>query len=255
MTVSPARTPLSPILTETPIVAVLRARHAREYAPVIEALVAGGVRSIELTLSTDGVFEHLPELIKNFGERAEIGVGTITSRDQAKRALDGGAAYLVTPITDLNIIAAATARRVPVFPGGLTPTELFSAWDAGATAVKLFPASTVGPGYIAQLRGPFPGIRVVPSGGIGVDDAAAWIRAGASAVSLGGPLLGDAFAGGDLAALTDRARRLVDNVADARGEARPAVSAGAEHASENVSTAEPAAARVAENPSSVEVAR
>ncbi|RLP74702.1 2-dehydro-3-deoxyphosphogluconate aldolase [Mycetocola tolaasinivorans] len=216
MTTIPTRSSLSSILEETPIVAVLRAGHAREYAPVIEALVAGGVRSIELTLSTEGVFDLLPDLVREFGDRAEIGVGTITSRAQAERALDGGAGYLVTPITDLDIIAAAVSRGIPIYPGGLTPTELFSAWNAGATAVKLFPASTVGPGYIGQLRGPFPGIRVVPSGGIGVDDAAAWIRAGASAVSLGGPLLGDAFSGGSLAALTERARRLVANVADAR---------------------------------------
>jgi 2-dehydro-3-deoxyphosphogluconate aldolase/(4S)-4-hydroxy-2-oxoglutarate aldolase len=207
----------STLLLEGRVVAVLRAGHAREYAPVIEALVAGGVTSIELTLSTDGVFDLLPDLVREFGAAAEVGVGTITALDEAETALDRGAAFLVTPTMQLDVVAAAVGRGIPVFPGGLTPTELLAGWRAGATAVKLFPASTVGPGYIGQLRGPFPGIQVVPSGGVGVDDAAGWIAAGALAVSLGGPLLRDAFSGGSLAALTERARRVRGSVAEAVG--------------------------------------
>ena len=210
-----SRSAPSAILRSNPVVAVLRAEHAREYAPVIESLVAGGVRSIELTLSTAGVIEELPSLIGAFGPEVEIGVGTITSRDQAESALDAGARFLVTPITDPDVVRAAVARDVPVFPGGLTPTELFAGWSAGATAVKVFPANIVGPGYISALRGPFPGIQVIPSGGVSLEDAAAWMAAGAVAVSLGGPLLGDAFKGGDLSALTERARRVSALVAEA----------------------------------------
>ncbi|WP_255768139.1 bifunctional 4-hydroxy-2-oxoglutarate aldolase/2-dehydro-3-deoxy-phosphogluconate aldolase [Pseudarthrobacter sulfonivorans] len=207
--------PVSAVLQANPVVAVLRARHAREYAPVIEALVSGGVRSIELTLSTDGVFDLLPQLKQQFGADAEIGVGTVISGDQAREALDGGADYLVTPAMVTDVVHAAVEAGVPVFPGGLTPTELLTGMLAGATAVKLFPASTVGPGYLGQLRGPFPAMRVIPSGGIGIDDAADWIAAGALAVSLGGPLLRDAFSGGDLGALTRRARQLSGLVAEA----------------------------------------
>lgn len=195
----------SSVLLENPVVAVLRARHAAEYAPVISALAEGGVRTIELTLSTAGVFDLLPVLARDFGADVEIGVGTITTTAEADQALDAGARFLVTPVTDGDIVRAAVARGVPVFPGGLTPTELLSGWRAGATAVKVFPASTVGPGYISQLRGPFPEIQVIPSGGVGIGDAAAWISAGAMAVSLGGPLLGDAFKGGDLGLLKERA--------------------------------------------------
>ena len=205
----------SSILLENPVVAVLRARHADEYAPVISALAEGGVRSIELTLSTAGVFDLLPALIRDFGDDVEIGVGTITTTAEAEQALDSGARFLVTPVTDSDIVRAAVARGVPVFPGGLTPTELLSGWRAGATAVKVFPASTVGPGYISQLRGPFPEIQVIPSGGVGIDDAAAWISAGAMAVSLGGPLLGDAFRGGDLGQLKARAAEVSRLVAAA----------------------------------------
>ncbi|XAS71280.1 bifunctional 4-hydroxy-2-oxoglutarate aldolase/2-dehydro-3-deoxy-phosphogluconate aldolase [Micrococcaceae bacterium Sec5.1] len=205
----------SAILKANPVVAVMRAQHAREYAPVIDALVRGGVRSLELTLSTQGVFEELPLLKERFGTDAEIGVGTITSLGQAQQALDGGADYLVTPVMVTAVVSAAVERGIPVFPGGLTPTELLAGWEAGATAVKLFPASAVGAGYIGQLRGPFPDMRIVPSGGIGIDEAPTWIAAGALAVSLGGPLLRDAFSGGSLADLTARAEKLSRLVADA----------------------------------------
>lgn len=212
----------SRILQANPVVAVLRAGHAREYAPVIEALAEGGVRSIELTLSTAGVFELLPGLVNTFGNQIEIGVGTVTTEEEARQALDAGAAFLVTPVTEVGIVRAAVESGTPVFPGGLTPTELLAGWRAGATAVKVFPASTVGPGYISQLRGPFPELEVIPSGGVAIEDAPAWIRAGAMAVSLGGPLIGDAFKGGDLGGLTRRAERVSGLVAEALGARRDA---------------------------------
>src|SRR6476661_2645854 len=196
----------SQILRDTRVIAVLRATHAAAYAPVIEALLEGGVFSVELTLSTPGVFAELPRLQERFG--AEFGVGTITTVAEALRAIEAGAKYLVTPLTDPSVIAAAVAHGVAIYPGGLTPTELFAGWSAGATAVKVFPASLVGAGYVSMLRGPFPDIEVVPSGGVDIADAAAWIRAGALAVSMGGPLIGDAFRGGDQKQLTERAVRL-----------------------------------------------
>jgi 2-dehydro-3-deoxyphosphogluconate aldolase / (4S)-4-hydroxy-2-oxoglutarate aldolase len=207
----------SPLMAQSGVVAVLRARHATEYAPVIDALVGGGVRSIELTLSTEGVFEELPGLRKRFSGAAELGIGTITTPEQARQAITGGAEYLVTPIRSAEISACAREAGVPFFPGGFTPTELHANWADGATAVKVFPASMAGPAVIGHLRGPFPDIQVIPSGGVDIASAAEWIRAGALAVSLGGPLLGDAFKGGDLDALTGRARDLVARVAEARG--------------------------------------
>lgn len=210
----------SAILQDTKVVAVLRARHARDYAPVIDALHQGGVLSIELTLSTPGVWDELPGLQNRFGEALEIGVGTVTTAAEAETAMDLGAAYIVTPITDPDVIAACVRRGIPVYPGGLTPTELHGSWKLGATAVKIFPASTVGAGYVPQLRGPFPDIQVIPSGGVNIEDVPGWIRAGALAVSLGGPLLGDAFKGGNLHDLTARARRvrkLIDKTAEQMG--------------------------------------
>jgi 2-dehydro-3-deoxyphosphogluconate aldolase/(4S)-4-hydroxy-2-oxoglutarate aldolase len=211
-----ARIAPSSILGSTKVVAVLRAADARHYAPVIDALQQGGVLSIELTLSTPGVFDELPLLQERFGDTLEIGVGTVTTASEAETALDLGAAYIVTPVTDPDVIAVCNRKGVAVYPGGLTPTELHTGWKLGATAVKVFPASTVGAGYISQLRGPFPDIQIIPSGGVDIEDVPEWIKAGALAVSLGGPLLGDAFKGGNLQELTIRARRVRRLVDEAR---------------------------------------
>jgi 2-dehydro-3-deoxyphosphogluconate aldolase/(4S)-4-hydroxy-2-oxoglutarate aldolase len=219
---STLRPPASPGLRRNPVIAVLRADHADRYAPVIDALVTGGVTSIELTLSTPGALAELPRLLERFGDGAEIGIGTVTRPGQAREAIDAGAAYIVTPVMDLPTVRLCAELDVPVYPGGLTPTELLAGWNAGATAVKLFPASVVGAGYIGQLRGPFPGIQVIPSGGIGIAEVPGWMEAGALAVSLGGPLLQDAFAGGDLQQLIRRARE----VSELAARSRPAAAAG-----------------------------
>lgn len=126
-----ASSPPQPTLQLTgQVIAVLRTDHASEYLPVIESLVAGGVRFIELTLTTGGVFDHLAEIREAFGDTAEIGIGTVTTTGQAVRALDGGAQFLVTPSTNLDIIHTAVARGIPIVPGGLTPTELHAGWSA-----------------------------------------------------------------------------------------------------------------------------
>ena len=216
MNESITRTEPSAILRGTPIIAVLRAKDAADYAPVIDTLSENGIRSIELTLSTPNTIELLPELLARTGPLVEIGVGTITNVDQAQRAIDAGAAFLVTPVLDEEVIALAVRSRLPVYPGGLTPTELHSAWRAGATAVKIFPAETVGAQYGKHLSGPFPELRFVPSGGVLLDDVAAWLSAGATAVSLGGPLIGDALSGGSLEALAERAARVIEIVRSLR---------------------------------------
>jgi 2-dehydro-3-deoxyphosphogluconate aldolase / (4S)-4-hydroxy-2-oxoglutarate aldolase len=191
------------------LIVVVRAPQAADYDRVLDVLIDAGIRSVELTLTTPGTIERLPKLLAQFGDAADIAVGTVTDGRQLTAAVDAGAHYLVTPITDPDLVEAANRAGVPIVPGGLTPTELFAAWRTGAAAVKIFPANQVGAGYIKDLRGPFPGIAVVPSGGVDLDGAAAWLRAGAAAVSVGGPLLGDAFRGGDLGALRDRTEAFV----------------------------------------------
>ncbi|WP_193105583.1 bifunctional 4-hydroxy-2-oxoglutarate aldolase/2-dehydro-3-deoxy-phosphogluconate aldolase [Brachybacterium sp. FME24] len=191
------------------LIVVIRGERADQYAPVLDTLADAGIRSVELTLSTPGTLDELPALLERFGDRIDIGVGTVTDPDDLRIAAERGAHYIVTPITRADLLEAATEAGIAIVPGGLTPSELHAGWAAGAAAVKVFPASAVGPGYLKDLRGPFPGIRVIPSGGVDLEVAAAWLRAGADAVSVGGPLLGDALKGGDLEALADRAAQFV----------------------------------------------
>jgi 2-dehydro-3-deoxyphosphogluconate aldolase/(4S)-4-hydroxy-2-oxoglutarate aldolase len=120
-----------------------------------------------------------------------VGAGTVLSVDAAQQAVEQGAAFIVMPHVDQAIVDWCVERGVPCVPGALTPTEVLAAWHAGASAVKIFPASSVGPGHVSQLRGPFPHIPLLPTGGISADDAGAWIAAGAVGVGMGGWLMGD----------------------------------------------------------------
>lgn len=210
MTGEVARVALPARTVESRLVVVARAQRAADYDAVLDTLVDAGIRSVELTLTTPDTLAHLPRLIERFGTEIDLGVGTVTDADELSAAIEAGAAYLVTPITDRSFVRQARDAGVPIIPGGLTPTELFASWSAGASAVKVFPAGQVGPGYLKDLRGPFPGIQVVPSGGVDLAGAEAWLAAGAAAVSVGGPLLGDAFSGGELGALRDRAAAFVE---------------------------------------------
>ncbi|MGL4255890.1 MAG: bifunctional 4-hydroxy-2-oxoglutarate aldolase/2-dehydro-3-deoxy-phosphogluconate aldolase [Microbacterium sp.] len=207
--VAGGRVPLPQRTAEARLIVVARARRAEDYDRVLDVLVEAGIRSIELTLTTPGTFERLPALTDRYGASVDLGVGTVTSEAELARAIGAGARYIVTPVTSAALVAQARAAAVPIVPGGLTPTELFASWSAGASAVKIFPAGPVGASYLKDLRGPFPDLVAVPSGGVDLDGAAAWLAAGAAAVSVGGPLLGDAFAGGDLAALRTRAEAFV----------------------------------------------
>ena len=206
MTTTISRPPLSDRLTSSKVIAVLRASNVSAIAPVCDVLVAEGILSLELTLTTPGLFNALSELVDRYRNAADVGVGTILTEPEARRALDCGAQYLVTPTMNLPVVKLAVERQVAVFPGGLTPTELGAGWEAGATAVKIFPAETVSAGYLKHLRGPFPDLEAMPSGGVDLDATREWLDAGAIAVSIGGPLLGDALKGGDLSALRNRCR-------------------------------------------------
>ena len=142
-----------------------------------------------------------------------VGAGTVLTADDAKASVDAGAEFLVSPVLDRALVASSS---VPFYPGTLTPTEIHAAGQAGAPLVKVFPAGGLGPGYLRDIRGPLPAARVMPTGGIKIEDVADWLLAGAVAVGLGGPLLGDAAAGGSLKELAVRARQAVRAVAIAR---------------------------------------
>jgi 2-dehydro-3-deoxyphosphogluconate aldolase / (4S)-4-hydroxy-2-oxoglutarate aldolase len=145
----------------------------------------------------------------------------VTEPDQVDAAAAAGAGFIVAPDTRAGVAARALAHGLAYYPGALTPTEVGAAWDLGAAAVKVFPARQVGPDYLRELHGPFRDIALLPTGGIGIEAAADFIAAGAIAVGVGGPLLGDAHDGGDLRALDERARRLLATVAAAKAPRPP----------------------------------
>jgi 2-dehydro-3-deoxyphosphogluconate aldolase/(4S)-4-hydroxy-2-oxoglutarate aldolase len=191
-----------------PVVAILRAADAAQFLEVGRVLYEGGVRAIEVTLTSRGALEAFGRLNGELPGDAVLGVGTVRSVGDAELAVAAGATYLVAPDFRPEVVAWAVGNGVPVVPGALTPTEVAAAWAAGATAVKVFPVSAVGgPAYVKAVRAPLP---EVPTGGVGIDDIGAYLDAGAVAVGIGSPLLGDAGdPGGDLRGLAERARRAV----------------------------------------------
>jgi 2-dehydro-3-deoxyphosphogluconate aldolase/(4S)-4-hydroxy-2-oxoglutarate aldolase len=169
------------------VIAVVRATKAETAVRTADALIEGGVRAIELTFTTPGVADALAELVRRHPD-ALIGAGTVTDTEQVAVAADGGAGFLVSPGSPLALVGEMVATGLTTIAGCLTPTEILGALGAGAHAIKVFPAEAVGPGYLSALRGPFPNLKLIPTGGIGPGDVSRWIEAGAMAVGMGGAL-------------------------------------------------------------------
>ena len=201
------RIPVPHQILDGSVIAIGRGLDRGSVVRIGEGLAAGGIRAFEITFGRADAVEAIAALDARFGggEELLVGAGTILSVDDAQRALDAGAKFLVMPITDPDLVAWAAERGVPAIPGAMTPTEVHAGWAAGAAAIKLFPASVTGPKFIRELHGPFPYIPVVPTGGVTVDTAPALITAGAVAVGLGSWLTGD----GDPAGIAGRGRRIV----------------------------------------------
>lgn len=202
--------PVSASIAEGGILAILRAPTAAGFAAVADVLVAAGITALEVTLTSHGALEALSGLRRQLPESVLIGAGTVLTEDDAKASIDAGASFLVAPVSVLG------PQPVPFYPGAFSPTEVYTAHRAGAPLIKLFPAGGLGPAYLKDLRGPLPDVRIMPTGGIGLEDIAKWLAAGATAVGVGGPLVGDAATGGSLTALAARARHAVDAVTFAR---------------------------------------
>jgi 2-dehydro-3-deoxyphosphogluconate aldolase/(4S)-4-hydroxy-2-oxoglutarate aldolase len=190
---------------------VVRAEHIPDAADLCHALAAGGIRTVELTFTTPGVLLHLRSA-SDAASKAGIalGVGTVLTADQANAAIDAGARFLVTPGIRPEVTAVAVNNAVPVFLGALTPTEVAEAVDLGAEAVKIFPAGGFGPKYLADLHGPYPDVQFLPSGGINLDNARAYLDAGALAVCAGtGVVPPTQVAAGDWARITAAAKQFM----------------------------------------------
>lgn len=204
---------VSAAVARSGIVAILRARTADSFAAVADVLVDSGITALEVTLTSHGAIDALAGLRRQLPATVAVGAGTVLTADEAKASIDAGAEFLVSPVLDTGLVAASS---VPFYPGAFTPTEIHAAVQAGAPVVKVFPAGGLGPRYLRDLRGPLPGARIMPTGGIKIEDVADWLTAGATAVGLGSPLIGDAASGGDLRKLAARARQAVSAVAIAR---------------------------------------
>ncbi|ROP60834.1 2-dehydro-3-deoxyphosphogluconate aldolase/(4S)-4-hydroxy-2-oxoglutarate aldolase [Curtobacterium sp. PhB130] len=193
-----------------PAIAILRGGTGEHVEDVIRTLVDAGVRAIEITTNTPRWREGIAWGTAEYGTAAAIGVGTVLDTRQLDEAAAAGATFAVSPHTDAAIGERAHERGLGWYPGAATPTEIVRAWQLGARAVKVFPAAQLGgPAFLKQVLAPLDFVDVIPTGGIGVDDACDYLDAGAVAVGLGSPLVGDALTSGDLDALRARAERLV----------------------------------------------
>ena len=200
------------------VIAVVRLPDAKNLRGAATALAAAGVGAVEITLTTPGALDTIAELATDKGLKGcMIGAGTVLDVKAARDVIARGARFVVSPAFDRFVVRYCRDHHVPCLPGAFTPTELHDAWRAGATAVKLFPASTLGPRYLTEVLAPMPSLRVVPSGGVSLENAAEWIRAGAAAVSIGSALVSAALVKNESwAELTARVRALVQAVAGAR---------------------------------------
>jgi 2-dehydro-3-deoxyphosphogluconate aldolase/(4S)-4-hydroxy-2-oxoglutarate aldolase len=206
----------SPQLRDTAVMAILRSDQPTHVEPVARTLVEAGITCLELTLTIPGALDLLPKLEAALPAGIDLGIGTITNAEQAEAAVRAGAKFLVCPTVSLHVLEVATAGAVACYPGAWTPTEVLTAWEAGAAAVKLFPAASGGPAHLRRLRDPLPDIPMLPTGGVSIEHIEDYLRAGAFAVGLGSPLIGDALSGGDLDALDTRVREALRVVTDYR---------------------------------------
>ena len=200
---------------ERKVFAILRAPGSARLRPVVRTLFEAGINTVELTMTTPGALDSLETVLEEAPAGAWVGMGTVLDAPAAREAIAAGAQFLVSVVTDEEMVAAAVEAGVPVVPAATTSTEILRAWRLGASAVKVFPAATLGPDYFRHILAPLPQVRLVATGGVGPEEAAAFLSAGAVAVGMGGPLLGDALDGGDLDALRERCRRVLSSVDDA----------------------------------------
>jgi 2-dehydro-3-deoxyphosphogluconate aldolase/(4S)-4-hydroxy-2-oxoglutarate aldolase len=208
-------------IREGGLIPIIRTPSADEALAMAETLVAADITNLELTMTVPGAVEIIAKLVKRFGDRTLVGAGTVLDVDAAKACIAAGAAFIVSPGLDLPTVAHCRQAGVPIFPGALTPTEIIAAWKGGADMVKVFPCSAVGgASYIKAVKAPLPQIEMVPTGGVSVETAPAFIQAGAAALGVGGDLVDlQALREGRGQVIADKARRYLDVVKQARAAA------------------------------------
>lgn len=169
-----------------PLMGILRGVEPSKVAPLLEAVISAGLKTIEITMNTKGAAEIIRKASKIVSGRMSVGAGTVLSMDDLEAALCAGSEFIVMPIFDSKIVSACNERGIPVFPGGFTPQEVFNAWRGGADMVKVFPSSALGAKYIKDLKGPFDKIKLMAVGGVRLENINEFFSSGASGVAFGG---------------------------------------------------------------------
>lgn len=214
----PAKQTTVDLVERTGVVAIIRVKKASQVGSLIDALRHGGVRTLEITMTVPGAVDLIREFAPTLPDDFRLGAGTVTDAATAEACIAAGATFIVSPVFQREVLDVCRHHDTPMFPGCFSPTEIFSAWQAGADVVKVFPATSLGPTFFKDVRGPLPQIKMMPTGGVSIDNAGDWIKAGAVAVGVGSALLDPAaLAAGDFARITADAARLVANVARAKG--------------------------------------
>ena len=199
------------------IIAVIRMTDAQRLRNTIDALVEGGVRILEVTMTVPGAVDLIRSLSAALPPDLLLGAGTVLDAETATRVIDAGASFVVSPVFKHELIERSHQRDVVAIPGCFSPTEIFTAWEAGADFVKVFPATALGPTFFKDVKAPLPMVKLIPTGGVTLDNAGDWIRAGASAVGVGTALLdAAAIARGDYSVVRAKAERIVASVRSAR---------------------------------------
>ena len=206
-------------IIDSGVVAVIRLKDTNRLLKVIEAVRSGGVKSIEITMTVPGAVDIIRQLLRAVPADVLIGAGTVLDEETAGKVIEAGATFVVGPLLNLGVVMLCVKRGITVMPGCYTPTEILTGWRAGADIIKVFPATSLGPKYFKDLRGPFPDIRLMPTGGVTIDNVGEWIAAGACAVGIGSDLLDKkAIEEEKYEVLTERAARMVQNVKAAKAK-------------------------------------
>jgi 2-dehydro-3-deoxyphosphogluconate aldolase / (4S)-4-hydroxy-2-oxoglutarate aldolase len=205
------------LIRETGVIAIMRAQRPGQLTEAADAIQKGGVRVIEVTMTTPGALNVIAEAAMRYGQEVLFGAGTVLDSETARSAIMAGADFIVAPTLNLEMIALCNRYSIPVMPGCFTPTEMLAAWEAGADMIKLFPAEVGGPGWIKAVLAPLPQLQIVPVGGVDLNTAAAFIRNGAVALGVGSSLINQKLLdAGDMDELTRRAAAFIEEVKKGR---------------------------------------
>jgi 2-dehydro-3-deoxyphosphogluconate aldolase/(4S)-4-hydroxy-2-oxoglutarate aldolase len=206
------------LIRQTGIVAIMRANSSDQLIAAANAIYQGGVRAIEVTMTTPGALAVIAEAVKQFGKDVLFGAGSVLDPETARAAILAGAGFIVAPSLKVEVITLCNRYSIPVMPGCYTPTEMLTAWEAGADMLKLFPAEIGGPDMVKAILAPFPQFEIVPVGGVELGNAAEFIKKGAAALGVGGSLVNQKLLdAGDMAELTRRAAAFIAEVKKGRG--------------------------------------